>query len=210
MSLPDNYTQKTKSLTAFFDSIQDAHAPERFSYKFLEGLGFASTADRLFIGVLKSLGFLNSDSEPTELYFKYLDKDESQYVLANAIRETYSDLFAVNKNAHQMSSAEVKNKLTTLYAGKKTPRVVALIANTFSALCEMADFTHQSPLKDKSSADQDSKIMKVDQQDDSLNNSDSSSLKINGLQYHINIVLPDSRDEKVFDAIFKSLRTHLG
>jgi hypothetical protein len=31
-----------------------------------------------------------------------------------------------------------------------------------------------------------------------------------GLQYHINIVLPETRDQAVFDAIFKALRDHLG
>jgi hypothetical protein len=33
---------------------------------------------------------------------------------------------------------------------------------------------------------------------------------VSGLQYHINIVLPDTRDQAVFDAIFKSMRDHLG
>jgi hypothetical protein len=33
---------------------------------------------------------------------------------------------------------------------------------------------------------------------------------LSGLQYHINIVLPETRDQAVFDAIFKALREHLG
>jgi hypothetical protein len=35
-------------------------------------------------------------------------------------------------------------------------------------------------------------------------------IRVSGLQYHINIVLPETRDQAVFDAIFKSLREHLG
>jgi hypothetical protein len=35
-------------------------------------------------------------------------------------------------------------------------------------------------------------------------------LVVSGLQYHINIVLPDTRDQAIYDAIFKSLREHLG
>ena len=35
-------------------------------------------------------------------------------------------------------------------------------------------------------------------------------ITVSGLQYHINIVLPDTRDQAVYDAIFKSLREHLG
>ena len=37
-----------------------------------------------------------------------------------------------------------------------------------------------------------------------------TSLDLDSLQYHINIVLPDTRDQAVYDAIFKSLRDHLG
>ncbi|MFT3934178.1 MAG: hypothetical protein QM726_11220 [Chitinophagaceae bacterium] len=35
-------------------------------------------------------------------------------------------------------------------------------------------------------------------------------LNIDGLQYHINIILPDTKEQAVYDAIFKSLRDHLG
>jgi hypothetical protein len=36
-----------------------------------------------------------------------------------------------------------------------------------------------------------------------------AAIKLDSLQYHINIVLPESRDQAVYDAIFKSLRDHL-
>ena len=52
MALPDSYTLKTGSLPAYFDAMLDAQPPERFSVKFLENLGFTSTNDRLFIGIL--------------------------------------------------------------------------------------------------------------------------------------------------------------
>jgi hypothetical protein len=34
-------------------------------------------------------------------------------------------------------------------------------------------------------------------------------ISVSALQYHVNIVLPDTRDQAVYDAIFKSLREHL-
>jgi hypothetical protein len=60
MALPDSYTFKANAIPAYFDAILDAQPPERFSLKFLENLGFTSTNDRLFIGILKDLGFLKS------------------------------------------------------------------------------------------------------------------------------------------------------
>lgn len=75
MALPNSYTVKAGSFPAYFDAIQGAEAPERFSVKFLEGLEFTSTNDRTFISILKELGFLDANNVPTKRYFEYLDKD---------------------------------------------------------------------------------------------------------------------------------------
>ena len=86
MALPDSYTLKTGSIPAYFDAMLDAQPPERFSVKFLENLGFTSTNDRLFIGILKDLGFLNRDGTPQSRYFSFLDRGRSKYVLAEGIK----------------------------------------------------------------------------------------------------------------------------
>src|SRR5271165_4250800 len=99
MALPDSYTIKPNAVASYFDAMLGAQPPERFSVKFLENLGFSSTNDRLFIGILKDLGFLNQDGTPQPRYFQFLDRSLSKSVLAEAIRESFSDLFAVNKNA---------------------------------------------------------------------------------------------------------------
>jgi Family of unknown function (DUF5343) len=91
MSLPDSYTFKPGAIPAYFDAILDAQAPDRFSIKFLENLGFTSTNDRLLIGVLKDLGFLNADGTPQQRYFEFLDRGQSKHVIAQAIREAFSD-----------------------------------------------------------------------------------------------------------------------
>ena len=141
MALPDSYTLKTGSLQAYFDAMLDAQPPERFSVKFLENLGFTSTNDRLFIGILKDLGFLNRDGTPQQRYFDFLDRSRSKQVLADGIREAYADLFAVNTKANEFTVQGAKNKLRTLYSGKKTDLVITNIAKTFRALCDCADFS---------------------------------------------------------------------
>jgi hypothetical protein len=72
MGLPDSYTLKPNAVPAYFDAILSAQPPERFSVKFLEHLGFTSTNDRLFIGILKDIGFLNRDGGPQPRYFEFL------------------------------------------------------------------------------------------------------------------------------------------
>lgn len=216
MALPDSYTMKTGSVPAYFDAMLDAQPPERFSLKFLENLGFTSTNDRLFMGILKDLGFLNRDGQPQQRYFDFMDRSLSKQVLAEGIREGYADLFAVNTKANDFTVADAKNKLRTLYAGKKTDLVIGHVAKTFRALCDYADFSGgASPRKerqpkefaeDTTSAERDPEVRHIPDEP----SSPSGKIKVTGLQYHINIMLPDTRDQGVFDAIFKSLRDHLG
>lgn len=111
MALNPSYLVTTKNLESFFNSLITAKAPSSFTQKFLESLEFKSTNDRLYINLLKNLGFLDANGAPTERYFKFLDQSQSKRVLAEAIQEAYSDLFGVNVKANELSAADVKNKL---------------------------------------------------------------------------------------------------
>jgi len=220
MQLPDSYTLKTGAIPSYFEAMLHAQPPERFSVKFLENLGFLSTNDRLFIGILKDLGFLNQDGTPQPRYFEFLDRSRSKQVLATGIKEAFGELFAVNIKANEMSADDARNKLRTLYAGKKTDLVIGNIAKTFRALCDYADFSTPTtevsavPLNSKPKAD----LVQTDlAKDGDMPKTEapakpalSGQVSVSALQYHINIVLPDTKDQGVYDAIFKSLREHLG
>ena len=217
MALPDSYALKPNAVPAYFDAILDAGPPERFSVKFLENLGFTSTNDRLFIGILKDLGFLNRDGAPQPRYFEFLDRSRSKQILAEGIREAYGDLFAINTRANDLGAEEVKNKLRTLYKGKKTDLVIGNIARTFRALCDYADFATPLPSRESSKVEASSEATTTAIPDQPLNTGIQEKsrdpfgkITVSGLQYHLNIVLPDTRDQAVYDAIFKSLREHLG
>lgn len=216
MALPNSYSVKAGSFKAYFDAIQGAQAPERFTVKFLEGLEFASTNDRTFIGILKELGFLDANNVPTKRYYEFLDIDVASGVLADGIKEMFSDLFAIRKDAYKMTQTEVYNKLRTLYAGKKkTDNLVKLIAINFVSLCKLADFekskpdTAKSDGKEKAETDIKDKQKEHSEEDSGVSRK-GKLLNLDALQYHINIVLPDTKDQAVYDAIFKSLRDHLG
>ena len=93
MKLATSYLVTTKNLEAIINSILGARAPERFTNKFLEDLGFKSTNDRLYIGVFKELGLIDENSVPTKLYFEFLDQTQTRVILAESIKEAYEDLF---------------------------------------------------------------------------------------------------------------------
>lgn len=213
MTLPDSWTNKPNAIPDYLEAIRHAEPPDRFSIKFLENLGYASTNDRKFIGILKSLGFLDADGKPMSRYYEYLDLSQSDAILADAIREAFSDLFAVNKDADKLDVDQVKNKLKTLYAGSKKTSVIGYIANTFSALVACADFEATTPKAKPTPAktdEADSPRVDTKPLAPDLPPAKRGRVSIQGLQYHINIVLPESRDQAVYDAIFKALRDHLG
>lgn len=212
MALPDAWTLKTGAIPEYFEAIKQAQAPERFSVRFLESLEFKSTNDRKFIGVLRALAFLDPDGKPTPRYYEYLDLSRSEIVLASAIREAYADLFAVNKDAHKLTADQVKNKLRTLYAGSKKDTVVGYIASTFVALVKCADFDSAAPPATEPAMPTVPKdavpagAVRIPPPPATPR----TPAAMGSLQYHINIVLPESRDQAVYDAIFKALRDHLG
>lgn len=98
------------------------------------------------------------------------------------------------------------------YKGEKKDTVIKNIAKTFVALCDYADFSSVPTPKaeKKDSKKPPTKVIPSDKPQEELGGRNPNPLDIQSLQYHINIVLPDTRDQAVYDAIFKSMRDHLG
>lgn len=210
MALPEQYLLTTKNLDVFFNSLLNAKAPSKFTIKFLEQLEFKSTNDRLLIGVLKLLNFIDSNGAPQERYFQFLDQTQSRQVLAEAIRTAYDDLFAVNKKANEMTANEVKNKMKTLTQGSKSEKVISWMANTFTALCKYADFTRvDNNLINVSKEDPRVEEIHFEKNSPPLTRELISKNINTEMHYNIQIHLPETRDITVYDAIFKSLKEHL-
>lgn len=205
MSLPTSYLTSTKNLSAILDSIKSAQAPQKFTVKFLESLDFKASGDRLIIGVLKSLGFLTDTGSPTELYYSFLDQTQSAIVLAQGIRNAYADLFQVNVNANQMAKADVFNKFKTLTQGQYSEAVLDKMALTFVELCKLADFKTKPADVPEEQEGQDEASGGGGKE-----KAKGGKVQFGGLHYNIQLILPESRDPKVYDALFRSLREHLG
>ncbi len=157
--------------------------------------------------MLKSLGFIDESGIPTQRYYDYLDEENSKSVLAVGIREAYGDLFAVNQKAYEMTHEQVKGKLKSLLQGKKGSVVLRKMAATFVTLCSLADFSGIPKTMEKKKADTSPNIEKVIIKEPSKSKADVS--KDLSLKYSINIELPNTRDQLVYDAIFRSIRENL-
>lgn len=218
MSLPTAYLTSFKNTADILQAIVAAQAPERFTIKFLEGLGYPSSNDRAMINVLKVLGFLDDSGVPKRRYHEYLDQTQSSQVLAQGIREAYADLFRVNKSANTMSLTEIKNKMKTLSEGAFSDRVLQQMAGTFVTLVKYADFAAAAPAGKTEHEEEGDEEVDEDEEGGFVEPRKKDERKIRrgggsrlgDLVYNINIVLPESRDPAVYDAIFKALREHLG
>ncbi|HEX4729729.1 MAG TPA: DUF5343 domain-containing protein [Solirubrobacterales bacterium] len=220
MSLPTAYLTSQKNLDGILAAIQAAKAPPKFTQQFLQDLGFKSTSDRLVINVMKGLGFLSGDGVPTQRYFEYLDQTQAPRVMAEGVMDAYADLFAVNTKAQNMSRADLKNKMKTLSQGKLTDGVLDKLAMTFLALSKHADFDAADAAAadggDTGEGQDGGQGGGNDRGDDEGTGTENdgggpgSLLTVDGLIYNIQIQLPESRDPKVYDALFQSLKKHLG
>jgi Family of unknown function (DUF5343) len=210
VGLTNAYLVTTKNLESFLNSLKSAKAPERFNSRFLQQLDFTSSNDRLFIGLLKSLGFIEESGVPTKRYYQFLDQSQSGRVLAEALREAYEDLFAVNIRANEMTADEVKNKLRTLTMGQKSDNVLTLMANTFRALSDLAEW--DAPVAPEIIATQPAEPLDIPAADPvkTIQEQRSGGQSKLQLHYNIQIHLPESRDPAVFDAIFQALKKHIG
>jgi hypothetical protein len=212
MALPTSYLITTRNLEAFLNAIKTARAPERVNNRFLANLEFSSSNDRLLIGLLKSLGFTDDAGVPSARYFEFLDQTRSGTVLADAIREAYADLFAINTKAQELSIEDVKNKFRTLTQGQNSDNVLGLMAKTFKALTELADWNSVSvppPSEEGEDAKPDEKPIEKPPKVEHGRVDNIARLNLRELHYNVQIILPDTRDPAVFDAIFESLRKHL-
>lgn len=208
MALPTAYMTSRKRLPDIFDAIRTAQAPEKFTQKFLENLEFKAKGDRLIINILKKLGFIDDTGKPIQRYYEYLDQTQSSRVLAEGIKEAYSDLYAINVNAHHLPKQELIGKFKTLSQGQYGDGVLNHMVDTFLALVKLADFKAHKKKTQKTSLST-SISTNENQSLETHVTKNSEGINLGGLVYNIQIILPETRDPAVYDALFSSLKRHL-
>jgi len=213
MALPTSYLTSTKNVSGILDAIRAAQAPDKFTTRFLESLGFANAADRLFINVLQKLGFLTGDRTPTSRYFQYLDQTQSNAVMAAAIHEAYADLFRINKTANKMSRGDIVNKMKTLTQGQVGASALDKMAATFLEMCKHADFeakpTTEEALPEAKPENQKDVSTLQTPLPAATPPAHAGKVTLGGLHYNIQLILPATRDPNVYDVLFRSLKEHL-
>lgn len=203
MGLISAYTQAVGRLPDLFNKIRDGQAPELFTQQLLKDWGFTSSNDRAALPLLKALGFLSPDGKPTSMYLDYRDHSRSKMILAQCLRNAYSDIFLIKEHPTESDKEAIRGKFKSYH--NTSDNVASLMTSTFYSLLNLSDLKATSPKK------KDGKEHDIENfEGEPANNSHGKPfINPSGLHYNIQIHLPATKDIEVYTAIFKSLREHL-
>ena len=86
------------------------------------------------IPLLKKMGFLGADGSPTSRYRKFRNTDQSGTALAAGVRQAFSELYARNEYAHELSDSKLKGFVVEITGAKADSTTTRAIVGTFVAL----------------------------------------------------------------------------
>lgn len=200
------YMISAKRVREILEKIKEAPTPSKFTQNYLSTtLGFAGANDKAFISYAKSLDFLGTNGVPTELYKRYRNPSLSAGALAKGLMQAYKALYERNERFYELSKSKF-HELVCAETGLDHDNITAKrITNTFAEAKKLADF---SSLDGSDETPEDELEEYEEDQNDKVEETPTRQSKL-GLSYNINLILPNTDDPKVFNAIFKSMKENL-
>lgn len=200
------YLASPGSIKTCLDRIKAAATPERFTQDFVTTkLQIKGGTGAALIPFLKKIGLVASDGAPTDLYRQFRTSATSSQAIAKSIKHGYSALSSVNEYFYDLSDADFMDVILQVTGAEQGNQVAKLTLSTFKVLRSFAKFDEQV-------AEQTVMVSPLKQEEKQPNAGTHSGLgaekKLN-LSYTINLNLPATSDQAVFNAIFKSLKEHL-
>lgn len=210
MALLNQSVQVYGKLSKLFDAMRAGQAPEKFNRAYLKDLGFKSSNFHACIPLLKGMGFLTSDGTPTQRYKDFLDSTKWQKIIAETIREAYSDIFVVKSKPTKSDRDLVAGKYKSTYNLSETS--ADRTAQTFLALLDLADekTLYGKPASPAAKLAENTKTVVEAKEPAPVEPAPVAAMIAPlGLHYNIQIHLPATKDVEVYNAIFKSLSVRL-
>lgn len=202
-----SYTPTYGKLRIALENIIKAERPEVFNKDFVATyLGVSGGSATPIPPILRRMGFLGADNRPTDLYAKFQNESQRPAAALEGLKRAFSELFKKNTYAHSLTEDEIKNTLVEITGLKKNDSIISQIYGTFDAL------RHYVP-KNFTGSQEGGGLTPLDAGGVPLSTQSDAGLIAGpqgfGLSYHINIVLPETKDVAVFNAIFQSLKQNL-
>ena len=197
------YLASPGSIKTALERIRAAATPGRVTTDFITtklqikgGTGFA------ILPFLKKIGFVASDGSPTELYKKFRNSDTEGGAVADAIKIGYKELSDVNEYFYELDDKSLEGLINQVTGAEAKSSASKFTLSTLKVLRSFAKFdaANQAEIEE---INKDTLLPVVE---DNFPPRVRAGLN---LSYTINLNLPATSDQAVFNAIFRSLKEHL-
>jgi hypothetical protein len=130
------YTTRPSGLRKVLSEIPKRPRPPRVNKAFLAAMGLTGTENQSILRVLRAIGLINSNNEPTEQYVAFMREGTGPGVLGQLVRQTYAVLFEAALRPCSEAPENLRN-LFNIHSGGGT---IDLQIQTFKALCDSSSF----------------------------------------------------------------------
>ena len=202
------YVSTPGSIKTALEKIRAAATPERVTKDFVTAvLQIKGGTGGNIPPYLKRIGFVASDGAPTDLYRRFRNPATGGSAVADAIRFGYKDLLQANEYFYRLSDKDLLALIVQVTGVEAESRAAALTLSSMKMLKSFANFD---------SVEDDGQATEQQPANESLPNLGNppthhpGSRKVGlNLSYTVNLNLPATADQAVFNAIFRSLKEHL-
>jgi hypothetical protein len=206
-AIPGNlpYLTSHGTLKRILDRVIELAKPDKFNHDYLENyVKITGGAARACIPIMKKMGFLNSDNTTTDLYGKFRTDGGRSLAAYTALQNAFPEIFRRSDYAHSVEDSKLRDIIVEITGLKTTDVVAKAIKGTF----EVVKSYIQSGFNPNSSENAVSGISEQEEPAEIVNQAEAPASKI-GLSYNINVVIPETSDINVLNAIFRSIKENL-
>lgn len=204
------YTSSPGVLRRVLEKIPTSEKPGTFTNDFLGTVMEArGGAARPIIPILKATGLLNQVGAPTELYAQFQTDTGRPAAALQALRNGFGEVFRRNQYAHRADEAALIDVIVAITGLPKKEGIVRYILTTFQAFQEYAKQAREDAKGDEQNDGgqfNDAFPPPPGEQNGSGSGGATGRLQ---LAYNINVVLPETTNVEVYNAIFRSLKANL-
>lgn len=202
------YLASPGSIKTCLEKIKSAATPERVTQDFITTkLQIKGGTGAALIPYLKKIGFVASDGTPTELYKKYRNHATAGTSVAAAIKIGYKPLAQVNEYFYELNEKDLLALITQVTGAEEGNQVVKLISSTLKSIKSVANFEPTN--EEKKQEPHNTNPHKEPPDENKQNHHQNINQRGLNFSYTINLNLPATTDQAVFNAIFRSLKEHL-
>jgi hypothetical protein len=198
------------AIPRFLESIRKVGIPAKVDGNYLKSLGFKNSNDPALIPLFRSLGFLDSNGQPTDTYRRYRGDsvDDAKKVLGAAIKKCYPGLFEVYPDAYRRDDEALTNWMRANTDKGEATQARAL--KTFKILRDAASFDEAQPTF------ADAQLAKSVIPDYTVQSADVSNRvqhlrtqKMPDVTINITLQIEATKDASIYDNFFSSMKRNL-